>query len=154
MKEIEISRVKHSFMVGKLMEEIAQELNWPNPRQMFILGYLHDVGRKWQTEKDEHEKIGGNELKLCNYKYWQEVKYHSSFKDYNSEELDLLNYADLHVDKDGKIVSIAERLADWKTRYDEEYIENWYNKDKESIERLENKFGNILDKIRIKELNE
>ena len=106
------------------------------------------------TDKDEHEKIGGNELKLCNYQYWQEIKYHSNFKDYNSEELDLLNYADLHVDKDGKIVSMTERIADLKTRYNEGYIEDWFNKDKDSINRLENKFGNVLDRIRIKELNE
>ena len=132
------------------MEEIAKELNWEEPREMFILGYLHDIGRKWQRENDEHEKIGAEELKKSDYKYWQEVREHSQFNEYRSEELDLLNFADMSVDKDGNIVPMQDRIKDFRNRYGNE-IEKWLERNKKELERLESKFGKIRDKILRKE---
>lgn len=132
------------------MEEISKELNWEEPREMFILGYLHDIGRKWQGRNDEHEKIGAEELKKSGYKYWQEVREHSQFNEYRSEELDLLNFADMSVDKDGNIVPMQDRIKDFRNRYGNE-IEKWLERNKKELERLESKFGKIRDKILRKE---
>lgn len=65
---------------------------------------------------------------------------------YRSEELDLLNFADMSVDKDGNIVSMQDRIKDFRNRYGNE-IEEWLERNKKELERLESKFGKIRDKI-------
>ena len=57
------------------------------------------------------------ELEKQNYKYAKEVLYHGKPNcDYSSKALDLLNYADMHIDKKGNYVSFEQRLEDIKNR--------------------------------------
>ena len=87
--------------------------------EMFSLGYLHDIGYEF-SEHSGHNYVGGQLLKSQNYKYFKEVLYHGiPDPEYSSNELDILNYADMHIDGKGNFVTFAERLNDIKNRYGE-----------------------------------
>ena len=59
-------------------------------------------------------------LKQNNYKYWQEVYYHGQIEcEYKSLYLDILNKADMQIDKYGNDVGYDKRLEDIKMRYGE-----------------------------------
>ena len=57
-------------------------------------------------------------LRNQGYKYWKEVSYHGKLEvDYSSEELDMLNMADMRIDSKGNDVGVEKRLEDIATRY-------------------------------------
>ena len=123
-EKMDKDRVIHSLAVAEKMIEIAQklELTEKEQQELFILGYLHDVGYEFKDPMN-HNKIGGEILKESNYKYWKEVYYHGiPTKEYQSKYLDILNYADMSVNKYGKDVGFEKRLEDIKSRYGEESI--------------------------------
>lgn len=67
--------------------------------------------------------MGGEFLKMQNYRYWQKVYYHGVVNCvYQSKFLDLLNWADLHVDGMGRVVTFDERLSDITRRHQEPLI--------------------------------
>ena len=67
-----------------------------------------------------HQKNGGLVLKKNGYRYWQEVYYHGIIQnEYTSLYLDILNQADMQIDKMGKDVGYTGRLEDIKSRYGE-----------------------------------
>lgn len=112
-------RLKHSLSVARKMVEIAKRKNLVEEEQqeLFVLGLNHDIGYEY-GENTNHNIIGGNILKESNYKYWKEVYYHgNSDSSYKSLYLDILNMADMQVDKVGNNVSYEERLEDIKNRY-------------------------------------
>ena len=116
---IDENRKKHIFAVAKLMEEKAEKLGLDR-EEMFTLGFLHDIGYEF-GESEEHHIIGYEILKKQNYKYAKEVKYHGiPTKEYSSLALDLLNYADMHINKKGEYVTFEERLADIAERRGED----------------------------------
>lgn len=88
---------------------------------MFTLGLLHDIGYI-SGESKNHSKYGGLLLKRNGYRYWKEVYYHGqveAINNYISDELDLLNSADLQINSKGELVGVELRLLDIKTRYGE-----------------------------------
>ena len=88
-----------------------------------MLGYVHDIGYQFGTNEN-HNVIGGNMLKNNNYKYWQEVYYHGvPDSKYKSLYLDILNTADMMIDKYGNDVGFDKRLEDIKTRYGKDSIQ-------------------------------
>ena len=92
-------------------------------QELFLLGYLHDIGYEFATNEN-HNSIGGNLLKESNYKYWQEVYYHGiPNSEYKSLYLDILNTADMMIDKYGNDVGFDKRLEDIKKRYGEDSIQ-------------------------------
>lgn len=112
-------RLKHSLSVARKMVEIAKRKNLVEEEQheLFVLGLNHDIGYEY-GENTNHNIIGGNILKESNYKYWKEVYYHGNpDSPYKSLYLDILNMADMQVDKAGNNVNYAERLEDIKNRY-------------------------------------
>ena len=120
MISINENRLKHSLAVARLMEQKAREMNWQEEkcREMFVLGYLHDIGYEYVEKQMDHPVVGGLLLKETNYKYWREVYYHGSLNpDYESEELTLLNTCDMLVNSYGEVVSSQERLEDIGNRY-------------------------------------
>lgn len=121
MIKISNDRLLHSIGVARLMEEISRNIyQWNEEKchEMFVLGYLHDIGYEYSKIQSEHPVIGGLLLKKSNYKYWKEVYYHGSLCDeYQSLELDLLNTADMQINSFGKKVTVEERLIDIKDRY-------------------------------------
>lgn len=112
-------RLKHSLAVARKMVEIAKEKQFSEEAQqeLFVLGLNHDIGYEY-GENVNHNIIGGNILKESNYKYWKEVYFHGNpDTSYKSLYLDILNMADMQVDKAGNSVSYKERLEDIKNRY-------------------------------------
>ena len=105
--------------------------------EMFTLGMLHDIGYEF-GEHLNHNQIGSELLKNQNYKYYNEILWHGAPNcSYNSLELDILNYADMHINGKGKFVSFAERLND---------IENRYNKNSVTYKNAEILINNLITK--------
>lgn len=112
---ISSDRVNHIMAVARLMKDKAEQVGL-DKEEMFTLGLLHDVGYEF-GESEEHHIKGFEMLEKQNYKYAKEVKYHGiPTKEYSSAALDLLNYADMHINKKGEYVSFADRLEDIKLR--------------------------------------
>lgn len=114
-------RKKHMFGVAEFLRDYAikQKLPQIERDELYTLGLLHDIGYAFLEEKDysRHGFVGGEFLKSQKYKYWQEVYYHGVVNcEYQSKFLDLLNWADMHVDSRGNIVSYRERLDDMVRR--------------------------------------
>ena len=118
-------RLKHNYAVANKMIELGKEksLSEIELQELFLLGYLHDIGYVFGTNEN-HNSIGGNLLKESNYKYWQEVYYHGiPNSEYKSLYLDILNTADMMIDKYGNDVGFDKRLEDIKSRYGEDSIQ-------------------------------
>ena len=118
-------RLKHSYAVANKMIELGKEksLSEIELQELFLLGYLHDIGYEFGTNEN-HNSIGGNLLKESNYKNWQEVYYHGiPNSEYKSLYLDILNTADMMIDKYGNDVGFDKRLKDIKSSYGEDSIQ-------------------------------
>lgn len=115
-------RLKHSISVGRKMVELGKKHNLTEEdlNNLFLLGYNHDIGYEFEKNGVEHNIIGGNLLKENGYKFWKEVYYHGNpDSEYNSLYLDILNEADMQIDKYGNDVGFEKRLEDIKNRYGE-----------------------------------
>lgn len=112
---IDENRIKHIFSVARLMKDNAEKFGL-SQEEMFTLGLLHDIGYEF-GKSEEHHTIGGEVLEKQNYKYYKEVLYHGKPNcGYNSTALDLLNFADMSVNRLGEVVGFEKRLEDIKTR--------------------------------------
>ena len=126
---IDEDRQKHSLAVARKMVEIGKErgLKTYQLTDLFTIGYNHDIGYEFSnsTGKD-HGKIGGFILKQTGFKFWEEIYYHGEpnikghTKGLNKLYLDILNQADMQIDKYGNDVGINKRLQDIKSRYGED----------------------------------
>lgn len=115
-------RKKHIWGVANFLKEFAIEENMKKQdiEDLFILGLLHDIGYEFLEPQEyiTHNYVGGNILREQGYKYWKEVYYHGIANcEYQSEFLDLLNWADMRVDSSGNIVSLDGRLEELSKRY-------------------------------------
>ena len=111
-------RIFHILAVARLMKEkcLNDKCDDKYIEDMFTLGYLHDIGYEFY-ENYNHNQEGGLFLERQNYKYYNEIKFHGTPNcNYSSKELDLLNWADMHIDGKGNYVSFEERLNDIATR--------------------------------------
>ena len=119
--KITTGRLMHGMRVAEKMKQTVES----NPAicdagadELFFLGYIHDIGYNFVSKQDEHEHFAGELLKRQGYKYWKEVYFHGTPRcEYKSDELDLLNWADMTVDQTGTDVSLDERLEDIGKRY-------------------------------------
>ena len=113
-------RTKHSLAVARYMAKMAAQKGWNQERcqEMFLLGYIHDIGYEFCEVQSEHPTVGADLLKNQGYKYWREILYHGmATDDYDSEELILLNIADMTIDSSGRNVGAGQRLLDIANRY-------------------------------------
>ena len=123
---ISTNKLKHSIAVGRYMQKYAEErlFDYDLGKELFILGYLHDIGSEFTEIKEEHAKIGGEILKKSNYKYWKEVYYHGKVQnEYRSLPLMLLNLAELSITSDGKEISIQEKLNELADKFGENSVQ-------------------------------
>ena len=100
-------RLKHSISVARKMVAIGRKyhLSEDELRELFLLGYNHDIGYEFCSNNIEHNIVGGKILKENGYKYWQEVYCHGNPNtEYNSLFLKILNMADMQIDKYGNDV--------------------------------------------------
>ena len=117
-------RLHHIISVARLMKEYCEKHNFDSEycEEMFTLGFLHDIGYEF-GDNLTHSEIGGRNLENQNYKYFNEIKYHGVPNcEYFSKELDLLNYADMHIDGKGNFVTFEERLLDILARCGEDSV--------------------------------
>lgn len=134
-------RLKHILGVANKMVKIGKQLNLGNEQldELFLLGFNHDVGYGLNDDFFNHGIIGGEKLKKSGYKYWKEVYYHGKVDvEYSSIYLDILNMADMQVNKYGCDVGYDERLNDIKSRYGIDAIP--YKNSKKLISKLKNKY--------------
>lgn len=120
---IDNDRLKHSLAVARKMVEIAEFNKMSNNEieDCFVIGYNHDIGYEFTQDGVNHNKIGGEILKQNGFKYWKEIYYHGIVdSEYKSIYLDILNQADMQIDKYGNDVGYNKRLEDIKSRYGEE----------------------------------
>lgn len=115
-------RKKHIYGVAQFLKNfaISQNMTQQEIEELYTLGLLHDIGYEFLEEKDytKHEIYGGLLLKRQGYKYWKEVYYHGDANcEYQSNYLDLLNWADMRIDSSGKEVSLDGRLQELSQRY-------------------------------------
>ncbi len=116
------NRSLHSLGVAKKMVAIGRSkgLKLSELNDLFTLGIVHDIGYEFGPGT-EHQKLGGLVLKENGYRYWQEVYYHGLIQnEYSSLFLDILNQADMQIDKMGVDVGYSGRLEDIKSRYKED----------------------------------
>ena len=134
---MDFDRLKHSIAVGRKMMEIGKEkdLTELELKELFLLGYNHDIGYEFSDKGINHNIIAGELLKENGFKYWKEVYYHGEIDlNYKSMYLDILNQADMQIDKYGNDVGYEKRLEDIKQRYGEEAVV--YKKAYELVKRL------------------
>ena len=132
-------RIKHSLSVARKMIEIAKsnQLSDEEIKNCFIIGYLHDIGYEFTENGIDHNIIGGEILKNNNFKYWKEIYYHGEIDiEYESLYLNILNQADMQIDKYGNDVGYDERLNDIRKRYGEN--SKVYKKCYELIKKIRN----------------
>ena len=135
-------RIKHSLGVARKMNEIGRELGLSQAsiRELFILGLNHDIGYEFSKDGKNHNQIGGEILMRAGFNHWKEVYYHGSLtREYSSMYLDILNYADMQIDRYGNDVGIEKRLEDIKSRHGEE--SEVYLKCREMVNVLVKKFS-------------
>lgn len=123
------NRIKHSLSVAKKMVQIAKEdkLSEEDIKNCFIIGLNHDIGYEFAINGLNHNIIGGEILKKTGFKFWKEVYYHGEIDcNYKSIYLDILNKADMQINKYGNDVGYDARLMDIKYFYGEK--SETYNK--------------------------
>ncbi|MBE7074347.1 MAG: HD domain-containing protein [Clostridiales bacterium] len=132
---IDEDRQKHILAVANLMRENANRFGL-DEEEMFMLGYLHDIGYAF-GDGENHHTVGAELLQKHNYKYYREVLYHGKpVENYTSRALDLLNFGDMHIGKKGNYLTFEDRLEDIKSRRGENSPH--YQNCKKVIDRLQN----------------
>lgn len=115
------NRLRHCRGVGVKASELGRALfGWSDEkcREMFVMGYLHDVGYQFAHDQAEHEELGGDLLRSLGFAYWAEIFNHGNPDSaYQSNELLALNLADMLTSKDGSATTIPARLEDIASRY-------------------------------------
>lgn len=130
-------RLKHSISVGRKMIELGKKYNLHDEelKELFLLGYNHDIGYEFVEDGFNHNVIGGEILKEIGFKHWKEVYYHGEPNaEYKSFYLKLLNEADMQIDKYGNDVGFEERLKDIKNRYGVNSMQ--YQKSKQIVDKI------------------
>ena len=116
--QIPINRLKHCYMVGKVMEFCAKELklNEEMQQEMFFIGYVHDSMYDFEKNETKHDEIVSNMLRETIFS--KEVSLHSKYQNnYQSIALNLLYLADQIVDGYGNVVGFKKRIEDILNRH-------------------------------------
>ena len=115
------SRWQHILGVARKAKILADKLK-PNNVQyaedMFLLGIMHDLGYEFMESNASHAYVGGEILKRNNYQFWSEVSLHGDETVKNmSDELFILNCADMSTGPNGEDFTFDERLKEIAQRF-------------------------------------
>lgn len=115
------SRWRHILGVARKAKILADKLK-PNNVQyaedMFLLGIMHDLGYEFIESNASHAYVGGEILKRNNYQFWSEVSLHGDETVKNmSDELFILNCADMSTGPNGENFTFDERLEEIASRF-------------------------------------
>lgn len=123
---ISSDRMAHQLGVAQMLVDQARSYGSYSEQELqdlFVLGYLHDIGYEFAIDPGNHAHAGGEVLKRLGFIYWAEVANHGNpTSTYSSSALDLLNAADMQTSPSGEHVSYAERLQDIADRYGEDSL--------------------------------
>lgn len=115
------NRWRHILGVARKAKILADKLK-PNNVQyaedMFLLGIMHDLGYEFIESNASHAAIGGEILKRSGYQYWKEVTQHGDETvDDMTDELFILNCADMSTGPNGEDFTFDERLKEIAQRF-------------------------------------
>ncbi|MBO4284988.1 MAG: phosphohydrolase [Alphaproteobacteria bacterium] len=115
------NRWKHILGVARKAKILALKLK-PNDSKyaedMFLLGVMHDLGYEFNQSNASHAMVGGEILKRAGYQYWQSVALHGDETVQNmSDELFILNSADMTTGPSGEDFTFDERLGEIAERF-------------------------------------
>ena len=115
------NRWQHILGVARKCKELALKFRPDDNKyaeDMFLLGMLHDMGYEFNQDNASHAKTGGEILKRNNYRYYSEVSLHGDETvDNMSDELFILNSADMMTGPNGENFTFEERLAEIASRF-------------------------------------
>ncbi|MBQ9035083.1 MAG: HDOD domain-containing protein [Alphaproteobacteria bacterium] len=115
------NRWQHILGVARKAKVLAEKLKPDNAQyaeDMFLLGVMHDLGYEFMESNASHAAVGGKILKRNNYQYWQEVALHGDETVENmSDELFILNCADMMTGPNGEDFTFEERLEEIAGRF-------------------------------------
>ena len=96
--------------VFKMEEDVA--------RGLFVMGLTHDFAYAFVKNQTDHEHEGGRILELSGFN-WAEAVFDHGDPDVDdwTDELLILNLADMTTSPNGEPITIAQRLEDIKNRY-------------------------------------
>ena len=122
-------RLAHMRAVAYRAMELGVEVfhvKQSRARELFAVGFLHDFAYAFSVDQRDHEHLGGEILRGMGLRDWEAIFYHGDpdVEDM-SDELLILNIADMQTNGRGERVSFSERLADIARRYgtdSEQYI--------------------------------
>jgi predicted hydrolase (HD superfamily) len=114
-------RLLHIINVARMSQKLAYQFRPQDEafaKNMFLLGFLHDIGYEFDSEEGTHADIAGKILHDNGYKYYDCIAQHGSINTSNfSDELYILNLADMLVNFDGMVCGFDQRLIDIEKRY-------------------------------------
>ena len=115
------SRWQHILGVARKTKQLALKLKPENTQyaeDMFILGIMHDLGYEFTESNNTHASTAGEILKRSGYQYWQEISLHGNETINNmSDELFILNSADMMTGPNGQDFTFDERLEEIASRF-------------------------------------
>jgi HD superfamily phosphodiesterase len=118
------NRSRHILGVARKANLLAQKLKLNDnlyAEDMFLLGLLHDIGYEFNPSNSNHAATGGEILKRSGYKYWKEVALHGDETvEQMTDELFILNCADMTTGPNGEDFSFDERLEELAHRFGKE----------------------------------
>lgn len=123
------NKLKHSIVVARMCQKLAKEkysLSDDYSKSCWVMGYLHDIGYEFIDESElfNHSFASGKAVSgaFCmfeNSEFLNAIIMHDKYKEMPSYALLIMWEADLRVNKEGKVVSIKERMEDICKRYDD-----------------------------------
>lgn len=132
------SRWRHILGVARKSKEFALKFKPENSKfaeDMFLLGMLHDMGYEFMESNASHAYVGGEILKRNNYQFWSEVSLHGDETvDDMTDELFILNCADMSTGPNGEDFTFDERLEEIASRFGKDA--NAYKKCVVEVEKL------------------
>lgn len=118
------NRWKHILGVARKAKMLAEKLKTNDTQyaeDMFLLGIMHDLGYEFMESNASHAAVGGEILKRSGYQYWQEVALHGDETvDDMTDELFILNCADMSTGPNGEDFTFDERLKEIAQRFGED----------------------------------
>lgn len=114
-------RLSHMLGTARACQEYSKNLfGWDDEKceEMFLMGLVHDFAYEFVANQKHHEHAGGEILKRVGFAYSDEVFLHGD-PDVESctEELFILNLADMTTSNTGERCSFDQRLDSVVDRY-------------------------------------
>ena len=111
------SRLFHMRGVAYKSYNLAREV-FKMARSLFLMGLTHDFAYAFVENQTDHEHEGGRILELSGFN-WADSVFNHGDPDVDdwTDELLILNLADMTTSPDGKPITISQRLEDIENRY-------------------------------------